>query len=484
MGTTATEVERQIQEARLHLARGELQAAVGRATEAIRLDCKALAAYLLRAESHRRLRKPERALADLAVAIRLDPRQPAPYVIRAEILKRRCLFDRAIADATHALCLDPRNAAAHSIRAQCRHAIGDREGATEDIQEMLLIDPTRPVPDLVAGPSSADPSSAWASDEERSRKRSGAGNRDDDRSVFADGKPVDRTYRSRHAVGDEDAPEALGVASGYKPQTIPRPIPRMRGRAERSPGRGGAILMLGVAMVLGCAVWSVLRGDRKVEPARSPASPRPVQVARSIDTPPAAAPAMPAAGEAKGLGPSAPAQSPEPEPVVKDLGPSSLPSPDLKPVVKDLGSFSLNKGGRSWGVVMPDRFTKAEVVFYRGDPTDRTLNAAWDGHLQINGRDVVRFQGSPRKRVFRFHDYTTATDYEEVNDYQQREPERLLDVTDYLHPGENSFYYYHEQRPDLPMGLVLYLNGGDGVSGARDAAGPDEGVRQAAGVEE
>ncbi len=80
---------------------------------------------------------------------------------------------------------------------------------------------------------------------------------------------------------------------------------------------------------------------------------------------------------------------------------------------------------------MPARFTKAEVAFYRGDPGDQTLNAAWEGHLQINGRDVVRFMGSPNKPIFRFHDYTTGTDYEEVNDYKPRAPEHLLDVTTY-----------------------------------------------------
>ena len=44
-------------------------------------------------------------------------------------------------------------------------------------------------------------------------------------------------------------------------------------------------------------------------------------------------------------------------------------------------------------------------------------------------------------------------------------------MTAYLHPGENSFYYYHEQRPDLPMGLVLYVTRKGGESGS-DEAGP------------
>src|SRR5205809_885954 len=107
MGSSATEVERLLQAARLELAHGKFHEAVTQATEAIRLDGKIPAAYLVRAEALRRLKHPDRALADLAVAIRLDPQQPGPYVVRAEILKRRNMFDQAIADASYAIMLDP-----------------------------------------------------------------------------------------------------------------------------------------------------------------------------------------------------------------------------------------------------------------------------------------------------------------------------------------------------------------------------------------
>ena len=129
---------------------------------------------------------------------------------------------------------------------------------------------------------------------------------------------------------------------------------------------------------------------------------------------------------------------------------------DIKPVVKDLGSFTLTKGGRTWNVTMPEHFSKAEVAFYQGDPSGLTLNAAWEGHLQINGKDVVRFKGSDRN-VFTFQDYTTGMEYRE-NNYKRTQPSRYLDVTKYLGPGENDFYFYHEQRPDVPMGVVLRLN--------------------------
>jgi tetratricopeptide (TPR) repeat protein len=443
MGTPATEVDRLLQAARLHLAHGELHETVERAAEAIRLEGGRSDAYLLRAEALRRLKKPERALADLAVAIRLAPDRPGPYIVRAEILKRRNVFDQAVADATHALILDPHNASALSVRAQCRHAIGDQEGADDDFRAMLEIDPTRPVPNLGAGPRPWGSASAMESDEERFWKRTRDGGRSEDRTILAGGGPVDEIYRSRPAVSDEEAPVVLGTASGYKPEVLVRPITRRRGRTMRSPGhRGGLVPILGVAVVVGCGLWLAFRGPAGTVTDAGAIEPQSPRLARSK------APQLPPAViEHDAAGAKKVASAPA-EPL------------DLDPVVKDLGSFTLSKAGRAWEVVMPDRFTKAEAVFYRGDPSDRTLNAAWEGRLQINGKDVVRFRGSPRRGIFLFHDSTTGTDYEEVNDYERRQPERLLDVTAYLHPGENSFYYYHEQRPDLPMGLVLSITGG------------------------
>jgi WD40 repeat protein/Tfp pilus assembly protein PilF len=259
MGSSAAEVEQALQASRLYLAKGEMEEAVERASEAIRLDAKQSAAYLVRAEAHRRLKRPERALADLAVAIRLDPSQPGPYVIRAEILKRRNMFDSAIADVTHALTLDPRNAGAFSVRAECRGAIGDVDGANDDVQEMLLIDPTRSVPDLSARSASGDPTPATASDDERFWKQSGTKSRDLDPSIFADGKPVDKSYRSRRVVSDDDAPEVLGVASGYKPETIGRPIPRIKAANQRS---NLPWLMIGIG-IAGAGVVGFLAANRR-----------------------------------------------------------------------------------------------------------------------------------------------------------------------------------------------------------------------------
>jgi hypothetical protein len=139
------------------------------------------------------------------------------------------------------------------------------------------------------------------------------------------------------------------------------------------------------------------------------------------------------------------------------------------PIVKDLGAFTMTKDGRSWNVIMPQQFTKAEVIFYRGAPSDLTLNAAWKGHLQINGKDVVQFKKRSEPGVWLFHDFTTGADYKETYEYQKDAPRRYIDVTKYLHSGDNSFYFYHEQGRDhsfyyyheegrnVPMGVILRI---------------------------
>ncbi len=258
-----------VAQAREALAARRLDSAIEAAGRALKVEPRCVDAYLMRAEAYRRTDKYERALADLAVAVRLAPDRPGPYIVRAEILKRRNVFDQAIADATHALILDPLNASAFSIRAQCRHALGDREGAADDVRAMLDVDPTRAVPDL---PAVASPSSPAAILDERFWKEPGDGRRPDDPTLFADGKPVDRTYRSRRTVADEDAPEELGTASGYRPEVVLASLPRTRAVRRRPLSRNGGLATLTFGVLLGAAgvFWAL---DR-TPPTGVPAAPK------------------------------------------------------------------------------------------------------------------------------------------------------------------------------------------------------------------
>jgi tetratricopeptide (TPR) repeat protein len=415
-------------------------------SQVIKNDPKRVGAYLLRAAALRRQNRTGRALTDLAVATRLDPQSPHPRVIRAEIFQKQGRFDQAIAEATEALVLDPNNAAAYSIRLESRRLLGDLDGAGQDAEELFRLDPSK--------------------------------------------EPVDKSCRSRLAISDEDDPEELGVASGYKPESIAKPLPRIGGRSKRSIGNGGSIvLVIGVATVAMCSLWMVYRGAPEPATSQEQADPQSLKVAHtdieavapvSVET--AKAPVLEVAGAPKptatdrsNAGAAMPTTTP---PELRDQGnqPKQVtwyPAGGLgvEPSVRDLGSFPMRKGGRAWKVVIPD-FTKAEIAFYRGDTSDLTLNAAWEGHLQINGKDVVRFKRSYKDgemSVFVFDDSTSGCYYTEKNDYKKGELRRYLDVTQYLHPGENSFDYYHEQRPDLPMGVVLRITNGGRASGSGDS---------------
>ena len=84
MATPGQHPTTSLSEAKAALGRKEYAQAIEKATEVIAAAPKEAPAYLLRAEALRRLGKPERALADLAVAIRLQPDRPSAFVVRAE----------------------------------------------------------------------------------------------------------------------------------------------------------------------------------------------------------------------------------------------------------------------------------------------------------------------------------------------------------------------------------------------------------------
>ncbi len=270
MGSSATEIQRLLQEAKRHLARRELHEAAARATEAIRLDGKEPTAYLVRAEAYRKSNRQDRALADLAVALRLDPNHPAPYVIRAEIAKKRCLFDQAIADATQAIFLDPNNAAAFSIRACCRQSIGDVDGAAEDQEELFRIDPTRP-PVISNAEDRQEPSES-TDHQGWSKRRDGKKIPDAYKDLFIDGQSVDQPLNLRRPVG-----EALAEANDYRPEIQARPLPRVRSRGnkrDRSPWPLLTLITAGLAIVL-CILLANRRGAE--EPTMRPTAPATVE---------------------------------------------------------------------------------------------------------------------------------------------------------------------------------------------------------------
>jgi len=86
---------------------------------------------------------------------------------------------------------------------------------------------------------------------------------------------VDRTYRSRKAVADEDAPEELGAASGYRPE-VAATLPRIKPMRRRPPSRNGGLATLALGVMLGAAgvFWGFHRTSGPIG-ARATSAPPP-----------------------------------------------------------------------------------------------------------------------------------------------------------------------------------------------------------------
>lgn len=308
-----------LREAGGHLARRRFDLAVDSATRAIRLDARRPEPYLIRAEALRKLDRHERALADITLAIRLGPERPASYVIRAGILAKRCQFDQAIADASQAIFLDPNNAAAFSIRASCRQSIGDPHGAAEDQEELFRIDPTRP-PSLTDGKD--EPGSSGADGPgERIRKKAGRKSPDVSNHLFADGKPVDRSLDLRKSVGG-DAAEALAELSDYRPEVLPRALPRVRaGRKRGSP----SVLVVGLGLACAGLIGFVVASRSGKAPDRP--GTHPVPVAQETPPEPRSQPGLDPVAAGRPIAPSV-SVTPEATPSIR---PALATGPDAPP---------------------------------------------------------------------------------------------------------------------------------------------------------
>jgi serine/threonine protein kinase len=104
---------------------------------------------------------------------------------------------------------------------------------------------------------------------QRLRQNSGKNLTDQERALITDRQPLEKRYRSRQIVSNQDAPEAA------------KPIPRIRGRSKRSLSNGGVVLVIGVAIVAMCAIRIVFRGSAGPETRVKSASQQPINVAQS-----------------------------------------------------------------------------------------------------------------------------------------------------------------------------------------------------------
>ncbi len=118
--------------------------------------------------------------------------------------------------------------------------------------------------------------------------------------------------------------------------------------------------------------------------------------------------------------------------------------------MRDLGSFTLKNEGQTYRVAVPRGYKKVELTFYRGTPDNITLNAAWKARLLLNGREAVLFRGRVGgEETTEFLNAISNTTYKSTTD------QKYIDVTPLIKPGNNVVEYYHEQRRDTPMGVIL-----------------------------
>ena len=121
------------------------------------------------------------------------------------------------------------------------------EGANDDVQEMLLIDPTRSVPNLERRSSIPQ----MASDDQRFWKEAIPTDPKLNGDIFADGKSADRSLKSRKPGRVKDAADALVEATDYRPEVMSGSIPRLRARNNRRQGMPIVAGIVCVGLVVG-----------------------------------------------------------------------------------------------------------------------------------------------------------------------------------------------------------------------------------------
>jgi len=121
--------------ARLHMRRGNLDAAVSVYDEAIRIDPKRPAAYLSRASVWARKGNTERAIADYTAAIELEPQNAGLYVVRGDFHRATADYERAIKDYDRAIEVRPSDTTALANRALVRFYQGEFGKAVPDFKK-------------------------------------------------------------------------------------------------------------------------------------------------------------------------------------------------------------------------------------------------------------------------------------------------------------------------------------------------------------
>ncbi len=119
----------------------DLQTALKKSNQAVRLDPKDPQAYFTRAAVYLRLGSPRAALSDLSRAMKLSPKNASIAALKSFALVKAKRFKDALAAAGAALALDPHNAHAWLFRAMALAGMGRRDAMLDSLENAVRINP-------------------------------------------------------------------------------------------------------------------------------------------------------------------------------------------------------------------------------------------------------------------------------------------------------------------------------------------------------
>ncbi len=141
--------------------KGELDAAIKDATEAIRLSPNA-AYYNNRALIWHAKKDYDKAIADYAQALTINPRYALVFANRATMWHAKKEYDKAIEDTTQSIQIEPKNPTAYRVRGISRHGKREYDKAIDDLNKSLEIDPR-------SSQALADRANTWAAKKEHAK---------------------------------------------------------------------------------------------------------------------------------------------------------------------------------------------------------------------------------------------------------------------------------------------------------------------------
>jgi tetratricopeptide (TPR) repeat protein len=121
----------------IHAVKAQLEPALKRMDEAIRLDAADAESYVERGNVHAQMGNHEKAIADINRAIQLSPNTAAFYESRGSVTAARNDHEGAIRDFSEALRLDPALTSAYARRGQVHLQAADFNAAVRDFEAAI-----------------------------------------------------------------------------------------------------------------------------------------------------------------------------------------------------------------------------------------------------------------------------------------------------------------------------------------------------------